>query len=115
MALPPGARRPAVVLVLVLLASWTTRGLCFMPATGEAGPRDAHGCCRTGWTEGTPGCCMSSVADEDPARIVVAVPLVGLAPASAATAFLPDRARTAGIVPPKGRSHSPPGPLPLRI
>ena len=109
------ARRSASVLVVVLLASWTTSGLCFMPATGEPGPRDAHACCKKGWTEGRPECCMAGAADEEPARIAASAPLAGPPLATSPVAPTLDRARAAGFVVPIDRSHSPPGRIPLRI
>ena len=108
-------RRAGAILLVVLLSSWATRGLCFMPGTGEAGPRDAHACCKKGWTLGTPACCMAGGADEDPARIVASAPLAGLAPAVMPVAARPAAAGAARVLAPVDRSHSPPGLLPLRI
>jgi hypothetical protein len=108
-------RRAGALLLVVLLSSWTTRGLCFMPGTGEAGPRDAHGCCKKGWTQGTPACCMAGAADEDPARIVASAPLAGPAPVVTPVASLPAAAGGTRLLAPLDRSHPPPGSLPLRI
>ena len=107
-------RRAGALLLVVLLSSWTTRGLCFMPGTGEAGARDAHGCCKKGWTEGTPECCMAGAADEDPARIVAGAPLAGPA-AMTAVEPLPAPTGAGGLHAGLDRSYRPPGPLPLRI
>ena len=108
-------RRAAAMLLVVLRSSWATRGVCFMPGTGEAGPRDAHGCCKKGWTEGTPECCMAGAGDEEPARIVGAAPLAGLLPAVTPVASVPDAAGAARPAGTHERSHPPPGRLPLRI
>ena len=107
--------RAAAVLVAVLLASSSGRGLCFMPEPARPAAPDAHGCCRPGFTAGAPECCMASASDEGPAR---AVALPGLAaPSSAAIAFAPapalprrQRVRAAGP-----SSHSPPPSAPLRV
>ena len=109
------ARRAASLALVVLLSSWATRGLCFMPGSGEAGPRDAHACCKTGWTEGRAECCMTGAADEEPARIAVASPLAE--PAAAAVPFigLPEAPRSGRAAPAADRAHPPPGPFPLRI
>jgi hypothetical protein len=86
-----------------------------MPGTGEAGPRDAHACCKKGWTAAAPDCCMAGAADEEPVRIVAGAPLAGLAPAVTAVAALPTAAGAARVLAQVDRSHSPPGPFPLRI
>jgi hypothetical protein len=108
-------RRAGALVVLVLLCSWATRGLCLMPATGGAGPRDAHGCCKKGWTQGTPECCMTGAADQEPARTATAKPLAEPRPAVMPSPFLPDLPYAGRAVPAVDRSHPPPGPLPLRI
>ena len=108
-------RRAGALLLVVLLSSWTTRGLCFMPGTGEAGPRDALGCCKKGWTEGTPECCMAGAADEDPARIAGGVPLSGPAAAMTPVESLPASAGAGRLLAAQERAYRPPGPLPLRI
>ena len=89
--------------------------MCFMPGTGEAGPRDAHACCRTGWTAAAPECCMTGAADEEPAR--TAVPIVLAAPAAIRLGIVPPPAMPplAESLAPGDRSHSPPGRPPLRI
>jgi hypothetical protein len=104
-----------VLLVVVLAASGTMRGLCFMPGTGEAGPRDAHACCKKGWTARPPECCMNSMADEDPGRTVVAITLAP--PATAAAPGAPWAHPVPGRLglDARARSHSPPGLAPLRI
>jgi hypothetical protein len=104
-----------VLALLALSASGVTRGLCFMPGTGEAGPRDAHACCKKGWTTAAPDCCMAGAADEEPARTaLLATPG---APASVRIAIVP---ATPGLLfgktlAPGDCSHSPPGRVPLRI
>jgi len=103
------------LVALVLTASGATRGMCFMPGTGEAGPRDAHACCKQGWTARPPDCCMAGAADEDPARIVLSVALAGPAPAVFAVASLPKATGADAVFLPIDRSHSPPGRVPLRI
>ena len=109
-------RRAGVMVVAVLLSSWATRGLCFMPATGQAGPRDAHGCCKKGWTEGTPECCMTGAADEGPARVAAKAPAGDPCAAVLPQMGVPDAPHARRAVPAAGRrSHSPPGSLPLRI
>lgn len=108
-------RRAGAMILVVLLSSWATRGLCFMPGSGEAGPRDAHGCCRTGWTEGRAECCMAGAADEEPARVAVASPLAEPGPAIAPFSGIGDVRRAGRPVPAADRSHPPPGSLPLRI
>ena len=109
------SRRAGVMLLVVLLSSWATRGLCFMPATGEAGPRDAHGCCKKGWTQGTPECCMTGAADEDPARVAAASPLAEPGPAFVPFPGVAEASGNARAVPAADRSRPPPGSLPLRI
>jgi hypothetical protein len=104
-----------VLLVAALAASGAMRGLCFMPGTGEAGPRDAHACCKKGWTAGTPECCMASAADEEPARTAVPVMLGAPAASWIGIVVAPSGPRTAAALAPGDRSHSPPGPAPLRI
>jgi hypothetical protein len=104
-----------VLLVVVFAASGAMRGLCFMPGTGDAGPRDAHACCKKGWTARPPECCMNSMADEDPGRTVVAItlalPASAAAPAAPWPQAVPGRLRFDA----RARSHSPPGRAPLRI
>ena len=104
-----------VLLVVALAASGTLRGLCFMPGTGEAGPRDAHACCKKGWTAGTPECCMAGAADEDPAR--TSGPASPYAPAVIRIGMVLPRSDTyrGATLAPGTRAHSPPGPAPLRI
>jgi len=109
------SRRAAAMVLVVLLSSWGTRGLCFMPGPGQAGPRDAHGCCRTGWTEGRADCCMTGAADQEPARVTAAAPLAEPAAAGVSFIVLPGAPRAGRAVPAADRSHPPPGPLPLRI
>jgi hypothetical protein len=104
-----------VLLVAVLTASGTLRGLCFMPGTGEAGPRDAHACCKKGWTARPPECCMSSLADEEAGRVVAAPTLGPPRVAAVSTAFLPPAVPTHAVSAAADRSHSPPGPHPLRV
>ena len=105
----------AALVLAALAATGGARGLCFMPGTGEAGPRDAHGCCRTGWTEGRAECCMAGAADEEPARVAAAAPLAAPGPAVFTFTAGPE-ARCAGrAVPAADRAHPPPGPFPLRI
>jgi hypothetical protein len=105
----------AVLAALVLTASGATRALCFMPGTGEPGPRDAHACCKKGWTERAPECCMAGAADEDPARTVVGVTLAE-PPAVLAALPQPPRATfTYAVLAAGNRSHSPPGRTPLRV
>ena len=102
-------------MALVLLASGATRGLCFMPGSGVAGPRDAHACCKKGWQAGAPGCCMAGAADEDPARTVAAVALAAPPAVLPAVAHAPRATRTLVAIAQSNRSHSPPGRAPLRI
>ena len=110
------AARLALTIAVVLSLSGMTRGLCFMSGTGEAGPQDAHACCKKGWTAGAPECCMASAAEEEPARFLkiailatpAAVSRVVVAPALPALAA-PAAFRS------NDRSHSPPGLQPLRI
>ena len=108
-------RRSASIVLVVLLSSWATRGLCFMPGSGAAGPRDAHACCKTGWTEGRAECCMSGAADEAPARVTATTPLADPAPAVWSFAGLPAAPRAGRTLPVSDRAHPPPGPFPLRI
>ena len=106
----------ALAVAVVLSLSGVTRGLCFMPGTGEPGPRDAHACCKKGWTAGAPECCMASAAGEEPAR-AVSGPVIAASPA-AATAFVAPALRVTRDPVAFGasdRSHSPPGLRPLRI
>jgi hypothetical protein len=107
-------RLPAALLTLVLATSGATRGLCFMPGTGEPGPRDAHGCCKKGWTSGAPECCMEGAPDDDPGRLQAVV-----AHTTPETTFVrvapPARVMTLTASAPRDRSHSPPGRAPLRI
>jgi hypothetical protein len=109
------SRCAASLALVVLLSSWATRGLCFMPGTGEPGPRDAHACCKTGWTVGRAGCCMTGADDEAPARMAAVTPLGE--PAAVAVMFIgpPDAPDAGRAVPAAFRAHSPPGPFPLRI
>jgi hypothetical protein len=104
-----------VLLVLVLTTSGTLRGLCFMPGTGEVGPRDAHACCKKGWTAGAPECCMAGAADEEPAR--TSVPAAIGPPAAIRIGILvpPSESYRGTALAPGTRAHSPPGPAPLRI
>ena len=108
-------RRAAAMVLVVLLSSWATRGLCFMPATGEAGPRDAHGCCKKGWTQGAPECCMTGAADEEPARAAAAASLGEPRPAVSTFNGMPDAPYRGRAVFAADRSHPPPGAYPLRI
>jgi hypothetical protein len=108
-------RRAGAMLLVVLLSSWATRGLCFMPGTGEAVARDAHACCKTGWTEGRAECCMAGAADEEPARIAASAPLAEPAVAAAPFIGLPEAPRAGRAVSASDRAHPPPGPFPLRI
>ena len=103
------------MVLVVVLSSWATQGLCFMPATGEAGLRDAHGCCKKGWTQGTPECCMTGAADEEPARVAVSFPLAEPGPAVFSFSGMPEASRMRPAVSAADRSHPPPGSLPLRI
>jgi hypothetical protein len=105
----------AVLVSVVLMASGATRELCFMPGTGEPGPRDAHACCKKGWTTGTPECCMAGAADEDPARTVVTVVLAAPPAVLGAVAHPPRAIRSSAALDASDRSHSPPGRAPLRI
>lgn len=105
----------AVLVALVLMASGVSRGLCFMPGTGEPGPRDAHACCKKGWTAGAPGCCMAGAADEDPARTVVSVALAAPPAVLDAVVHPPPATPSSVALDASNRSHSPPGRPPLRI
>lgn len=114
----PMARRRmslAVLVVLALSGSGLTRGLCFMPGTGEAGPRDAHACCKKGWTAAAPDCCMAGAADEEPVRAAVLVTLGPPAVIRAGLLDAPSGSRTTAGLVPGHRAHSPPGLVPLRI
>jgi hypothetical protein len=103
-----------LVLAVVLATSGSLRGVCFMPGSGEPVPRDAHACCKTGWTAGAPECCMAGAAGAEPAR--TAVPAALVAPASIRLDIAEGSPRVvATALRPGDRSHSPPGPTPLRI
>jgi len=115
MARTRGLRGFAFAVALVLTTSGATRELCFMPGTGEPGPRDAHACCKKGWTASTPECCMAGAADEDPARTVVAVTLAAPPAVLGAVAHPPRAGRSSAALDAIDRSHSPPGRAPLRI
>ena len=104
-----------VLLVAVLASSGALRGLCFMPGTGEAGPRDAHACCKKGWTARPPECCMSSMADEDAGRVVLAATLAPPRLIAVSSAFPPPAVHVHPASAFGDRSHSPPGPHPLRV
>lgn len=103
----------ALLVALTLSASGVTRGLCFMPGTGEAGPRDAHACCKKGWTAAAPDCCMAGAADEEPVRAAVLAALGPPAAIRAGVCDAPSGSRTTAILVPGHRAHSPP--IPLRI
>jgi hypothetical protein len=107
--------RLAAVVVAVLLASSSGRGLCFMPEAAAQPARDAHGCCKKGWTEGRAECCMASAADEDPARPANATPLHAPLPMPAAVHVPASVTRLGMAAAPGDRSHSPPPLPPLRI
>ena len=110
-----GNRRARLMVVVVLLSSWATGGLCLMPAAGDAGPRDAHRCCKKGWTQGTPECCMTGAADREPARVTARAPLGEPCPAILPFLERPDVTYAGCAVRAADRSHPPPGTLPLRI
>jgi len=105
----------AAFILVALVATGSGRGLCFMPGTGEAGPRDAHACCKTGWTEGRAECCMAGAADEEPARMAAVTPLAEPAAATVPFIGMPEAPRAGRAVPAADRAHPPPGPFPLRI
>jgi hypothetical protein len=110
------AARLALMVAVVLSLSGMTRGLCFMPGTGEAGPRDAHACCKKGWTAGAPECCMASAAGEEPARSVSGPVIAGsFGPGTVFPAPATRALRSPVAFGASDRSHSPPGLKPLRI
>lgn len=112
-----GASRQLTLLLLACAAvSIGTRGLCFMPGTGEGGVRGAHDCCKNGLRAAQPPCCMAGQADEAPA-VYVSHQTVPAATAEArtfshATPVVPQEAE---VLSPPRRIHSPPAGLVLRI
>ena len=110
-----GRRGLGFLIALVLTASGVTQGVCFMPGTGEPGPRDAHACCKKGWVAGTPECCLTGAADEDPARTVAAVALAAPPAVLIEGPQPPHPIHTFTAFASNERSHSPPGRTPLRI
>ena len=112
------ARRPRLWRVLVVaaaLAGSGTRGLCFMPGT-PTGPFAAHDCCKSGWTNVPPPCCMDGRTDRATAIRIdrPAVPAVSVIPA----VFLHGEVSRCSNEPPSfaPRSfHSPPIDLVLRV
>ena len=116
MTLVGDSRRTSLLLVLLLLTSGTVRGMCFMPGTGEDGPRGGHDCCKKGWTALPPECCMASGADETSARVVgLATVLPVLFPTGTTIDPRLDVSRASEAITPVDRTHSPPGRSVLRI
>lgn len=108
-------QRRTIALVFALgLLSFSTKGLCFMPA-GQSGPAAAHRCCAGGWQAASTGCCMEGQAGVDPVtvtvRVVAPAPDV-VTPRLVLVAPLPGRG---GTVASTDRVHSPPPGTILRI